>query len=86
MSFTDVVLVYLLWWWLILFAVLPWRVSAPKFTEKGHDLGAPENPRLGQKFAVTSSLAAVATFLFWLAIPSDVGERGGVIAVLGGFG
>ena len=86
MSLADGALIYLLWWWVILFAVLPWRVSPPTEVPKGHDAGAPEKPYLPQKFAITSALAALATFFVWLAIPADASHRGGVLAVLLGFG
>ena len=49
MSLADGALIYLLWWWVILFAVLPWRVSPPTEVPKGHDAGAPEKPYLPAK-------------------------------------
>ena len=88
MSFVEGVFIYLLCWWLSLFAVLPWRVKTqdPKSAQRGNDLGAPQTPLLLQKFVATCLVAGVLTVAIWLAIPADVGERGGIIAVMVGAG
>ncbi|MBL6935032.1 MAG: DUF1467 family protein [Alphaproteobacteria bacterium] len=60
MGLVTGIAVYIVLWWVTLFAVLPWGIrrgdSAP---EEGHDSGAPANPRLGLKFAVTAVIAGV---------------------------
>jgi predicted secreted protein len=57
----DVAL-YIIVWWLIFFAVLPWGVRPANEGEKGFDAGAPANPRLLLKAVVTSLVAAVLAY------------------------
>lgn len=61
--FTGVV-VYILVWWVTLFAVLPFWVTPTEPGEIGHASGAPRRPRLLLKAAVTSGIAG----LIWLGI------------------
>ena len=49
---------YVIVWWLTFFAVLPWGVRPANEGEQGHDSGAPANPRLLLKAAVTTAVAA----------------------------
>jgi predicted secreted protein len=48
------IVVYLLVWWVTLFAVLPWGVRTDETAA-----GAPANPRLKQKFLITTAVSAV---------------------------
>jgi predicted secreted protein len=52
-------------WWTVLFAVLPIGVG-PAHEDDGSGVqpGAPKNPRIGRKFAITTLVSAVV----WLAI------------------
>ena len=43
----------------MLFCVLPWGVRQPDTLEQGHAAGAPENPRMWLRFAVTTLIATV---------------------------
>ncbi|MBV9825589.1 MAG: DUF1467 family protein [Alphaproteobacteria bacterium] len=67
--FTGVV-VYILVWWVTLFAVLPLWVKPAEQGDPGHASGAPQNPRLLAKAALTTAIAAV----IWLAIFVVVSE------------
>ncbi|HEY3148876.1 MAG TPA: DUF1467 family protein [Dongiaceae bacterium] len=53
--------IFLLIWFVILFAVLPWGVRQPTEPEPGHDPGAPVNPQLGRKAIITT----VISLLVW---------------------
>jgi predicted secreted protein len=53
--------IFLLIWFVILFAVLPWGVRQPTEPEPGHDPGAPMNPQLGRKAIITT----VISVLLW---------------------
>lgn len=64
MGWITGIFVYFVSWFLMLFVVLPWGVRRPDNPEPGHADGAPDQPRLALKFAVTSLLALVV----WLAI------------------
>jgi predicted secreted protein len=56
--------VYIVTWWLTLFAVLPWGIHREAAPEEGHDSGAPVNPQLILKFAMTTVIAA----LLWVGV------------------
>jgi len=62
MRWYSLVAIYFVLWWLVLFAVLPFRVKS--FEEMGDvtlgtDRGAPHRPNLASKIAVTSVIAAI---------------------------
>ena len=59
MNAVSSALVFLIAWWTVLFAVLPWGSRPPEATGPGHDPGAPARPRIALKFAVTTAIAAV---------------------------
>jgi predicted secreted protein len=69
--FTGAVL-YILIWWVVLFAVLPIGTH-PVEDPDAHTgwRGAPEQPRLLMKVIVTTLAAAVVWFAAWLLITSD---------------
>ncbi len=55
---------YLVIWWIVLFAVLPFGVKPAREGELGHDAGAPQKPHLLAKAVATTVLAA----LIWLLV------------------
>lgn len=65
--FFDVAL-YLIVWWLTLFAVLPWGVTPASETEQGHDRGAPAHPNLWKKALATTLVAAVLWYVLRSAL------------------
>jgi len=62
--------VYILVWWVVLFAVLPLWVTPTEPGEIGYMAGAPRRPRLGLKLAVTSIVAAA----IWIGIYIVISE------------
>jgi predicted secreted protein len=56
--------VYILVWWVTLFAVLPLWITPAEPGDVGGPAGAPQNPHLARKLALTTALAAV----IWLGI------------------
>ena len=64
MTWFTAVLVYIIVWWVVIFAVLPWGVRPRANPEPGHEPSAPERPRLWLKAAVTTVISAA----IWLAI------------------
>lgn len=64
MNWLTGIVVYVLVWWLTLFAILPLWVTPSQPGELGHDAGAPQRPLLGRKLALTSVVAA----LIWVGI------------------
>jgi predicted secreted protein len=64
MAWVTGTVVYVLVWWITLFAVLPLWVTPAEPDDPGHAAGAPQRPRLLLKMAITTVVSA----LIWLAI------------------
>jgi predicted secreted protein len=68
--------IYFTIWWTVLFAVLPWGVvsHAEAGIDKGDggDPGAPVDPKIKQKFLITTAIATVIYGLVCLIIWSGV--------------
>ena len=64
MGWVTGVVVYVLTWWLVLFAILPLRVTPTDPGETGYGAGAPKQPHLWWKIALTSGIATV----IWLGV------------------
>jgi predicted secreted protein len=64
MGWVTGIVVYILAWWIVLFAVLPLWVTPSEPDDPGHAAGAPKQPFLARKLALTSAVAAV----IWLVI------------------
>ena len=71
MTWFTAVMVYLVVWWVVIFAVLPWGVRPRENPEVGHERGAPERPMLWRKAAVTSLIAAVIWVIVYLLVSND---------------
>jgi predicted secreted protein len=68
---------YVVIWWVVIFAVLPFGVRHAEEGDPGHAAGAPANPRLPLKAAVTTIIAAVLWLgLFWAVQSGLVNFRG----------
>jgi len=63
---------YVVLWWIAIFAVLPWGVKPSPEGDPGHAAGAPANPRLLRKAAITSVVAAVLWLIIYWAVTSDL--------------
>ena len=72
------VVVYLLVWWTVLFAVLPYKVRQPDNIEAGRGTGAPENPHLKQKFLMTTFISAIIWIIIWVLIRVDIIDFNGI--------
>ncbi len=70
------IILYLIIWWAVFFAVLPWGVRGsweePKSVPKGAERGAPINPHLKRKFIQTCWIAAIIWAVAALVITSGV--------------
>jgi len=64
MGWVTGIVVYILTWWVTLFAILPLWVNPTEPDELGYAVGAPRQPRMWRKVAVTSAIAA----FLWLGI------------------
>jgi predicted secreted protein len=74
MGWTTGIAVYVVSWWVVIFMVLPWGVQTidEKDIAKGHASSAPKRPRLLQKLAVTTLVAAVLWTVFYLGAESGI--------------
>ena len=63
MGWTFGIATYVIIWWLVIFAVLPFGVRQAEEGDPGHDAGAPANPHLKLKFAATTVIAGVIWLL-----------------------
>ena len=72
MSWATGLMVYLVIWWTILFAVLPLGVRRAEHPGRGQDPGAPESPQLLKKAIITSLVAAVLWLGFFFLHQSDI--------------
>jgi len=64
MGWLTGIVVYVLVWWVTLFAILPLWVTPSDPDDPGHAAGAPRRPLLARKAALTSAIAAI----IWVAI------------------
>lgn len=67
--FTGTV-VYILVWWVVLFAVLPLWITPAEPDDPGFAAGAPQRPRLLLKAAVTTGVSAVIWLVIFLIVRS----------------
>ena len=75
MSLSSGIVAYLIIWWMMLFIVLPFGVQtaeeANEELEAGLATSAPVKPRIWQKFAITTVLAAVVFAGYWGVVTYD---------------
>lgn len=71
MTWFTAILVYLIVWWVVIFAVLPWGVRPREAPEAGHERGAPERPMLWRKAAVTTVISAVIWLVIYFLVESN---------------
>ena len=65
MTVVSAIVTYLIIWWLVLFMVLPWGNRPRDLPEPGHVPSAPANPRIWQKFAVTTGVSLILLLVVW---------------------
>lgn len=63
---------YVVIWWLVIFAVLPFGVHPAPSDDPGHAAGAPARPRLKFKAAVTTVVAAALWLVLHWAVTSQL--------------
>lgn len=72
MGWATGIAVYVIIWFVSLFTVLPWRAERSSNPQPGTIESAPDNPRLLQKFAITTVIAAVLWLILYALVKSDV--------------
>ena len=71
MHWASGILVFVVLWWLVIFAVLPWGVRIPDKAEPGHADSAPVKPMLGRKVLATTAITAVLWLVVYFIVQSD---------------
>ncbi len=66
MSILNVIFIYILVWWLMLFTVLPLGVERHQDEGKGHDAGAPQRANMKKKFLINSVLSAIIVAIIYV--------------------
>ena len=76
MGITGSIIVYVLIWWIIFFSILPVGIQSnkEKFKEKieGNDLGAPNNPKIGKKFFITTIITTIIFMVIYYLVKFDL--------------
>jgi len=69
---TGSIIVYVLIWWIIFFSVLPIGIQSnkEKFKQKieGIDPGAPNNPKIGKKFFITTIITSILFIMIYYIV------------------
>ena len=65
------VTVYLMVWWMVLFMVLPWRVTTPTEPQPGSAPSAPDKPYIWLKMAITTVISAVIWLIIYVLVESE---------------
>ena len=81
MGTTGAIIVYICIWWIVFFSVLPIGIVSQnvKFKDElqGNDPGAPNNPRIIQKFLITTLITSIIfAIIYYLSINDYLNLRG----------
>ena len=72
MGITGSIIVYVSIWWIIFFSVLPIGIQSKKekFLERidGIDQGAPNNPKMGKKFLITTIITSIIFIVIYYLV------------------
>jgi predicted secreted protein len=72
MSWVSGVVLYVILWCVVLFAVLPWGVRSAEPSDLGYAAGAPANPEIIKKALWTTGITAVLWLIIFLVIQADL--------------
>jgi predicted secreted protein len=71
MTTTATIVAFLLIWWIVFFAALPWGIRRLPDEGKGHDPGAPIHPHLWRKALAATLIACGMVGGLWWAVERD---------------
>lgn len=72
MSLLTLVFTYLIVWWTVLFAVLPWGNRQPLEPEHGMAYGAPVNPNIKKKLIATTILSFIVLIIIYTIVELNI--------------
>lgn len=59
----EIIVIFVIIWWLVLFIVLPFGIQTENDVKDGNDPGAPKNPMLKKKIIITSIISFFLSIL-----------------------
>jgi len=59
----EIIVIFVIIWWLVLFVVLPFGIQRDENSIKGNDPGAPKNPMLRKKIYLTTIISIFLSIL-----------------------
>tara|TARA_B100000427_G_scaffold268709_1_gene234776 strand:+ start:695 stop:940 length:246 start_codon:yes stop_codon:yes gene_type:complete len=69
LSLTGSLIIYVLIWWIVFFALLPIDVNREKKQNiVGIDAGAPENPKIIKKFVYSTLITSIIFIIIFLLV------------------
>jgi predicted secreted protein len=69
MSVTGLLIIYIIIWWIVFFAILPIDVNREKPIKiDGEDPGSPENPKMRKKFIYCTGITSIIFIMIYLLI------------------
>ncbi|MEO1190124.1 MAG: DUF1467 family protein [Pseudomonadota bacterium] len=71
MTWPTMIMVFVVIWWVVLFAVLPWGAKPLDEPEVGHAASAPAKPMIWRKVLATTGITIVLFLIAWYLIESD---------------
>lgn len=72
MGLISGIVVFLMVWWTVLFAVLPWGNRPSQAPITGNIVSAPDKPRILKKFLITTLVSVTIWLLIYGLISSNV--------------
>jgi predicted secreted protein len=72
MGIAGSIVVFVIVWWIVFFASLPWGVERGGDPNAGEEPGAPANPRLWLKAAITTIIAIVLWAAIYYIVDADI--------------
>ncbi|WP_455372376.1 DUF1467 family protein [Limibacillus halophilus] len=66
------IMLFVIIWWVVIFAVLPWGARPPENPEPGHAPSAPAKPMLIRKAVITTVISAVIWGVLFYLITNDI--------------
>ena len=66
------IMLFVIIWWVVILAVLPWGARPPENPEPGHAPSAPDRPMILRKAVITTLITSVIWLIFFYLITSDI--------------
>ena len=59
----EIIVIFVIVWWLVLFIALPFGIKQEDKVKEGNDPGAPKNPMLKKKIVYTTIVSAIISIV-----------------------